>query len=179
MNLFLLSWDVEECARWHCDKHVVKMILELVQMLYTSWHMNMDTPVPGCAPLCKATGNHGYRRLSNPNHPMARWVRESRWNYLFTVKLAAALCVEFIHRYSHPHGCSEHVVWLSRHVPTAGFSAVGRTPIPQCMPDHYKCQASPITGYRNYYIGDKARFAKWSNRPEPEWFTAGTGPGTA
>jgi hypothetical protein len=167
MNLFLLSWDVETCARWHCDKHVVKMILELVQMLYTSWHINADH-VPGCAPICRSTGLRGYRKLSNPNHPMAKWVRASRWNYLFTVRLAAALCLEFNHRYAHHHGCTKHVVWLARHVPP--FVDLERTPIPQCMPDRYKSDTCPVQGYRNYYLGDKARFAAWSKRPEPDWW---------
>jgi hypothetical protein len=25
MNIFLLDWDVRQCAKYHCDKHVVKM----------------------------------------------------------------------------------------------------------------------------------------------------------
>jgi hypothetical protein len=166
MNLFLLSWDPTECAQWHCDKHVVKMILELVQMLYTTWHLN-NSYVPSCAPLCKSTGNRGYRKLSNPNHPMAKWVRESLWNYTFTIKLAAALCLEFKHRYSHYHGCTEHVLWLAKHVPR--FDNTEQTQIPQCMPDKYKV-ACPLQAYRNYYMGDKVAFASWSKRPEPVWW---------
>jgi hypothetical protein len=43
------------------------------------------------------------------------------------------------------------------------------TPIPQCMPDEYKAE-SPVTAYRNYYNGAKARFAKWKNKEVPQWF---------
>ena len=35
MNIFVLDDDIEKCARYHCDKHVVKMILESAQMLST------------------------------------------------------------------------------------------------------------------------------------------------
>ena len=28
MNIFFLDWDVDKCAKDHCDKHVVKMLLE-------------------------------------------------------------------------------------------------------------------------------------------------------
>lgn len=167
MNLFLLSWDVTQCAQWHCDKHVVKMILELVQMLYTAWQINNESDVPESAPLCKSTGNHGYRKLSNPNHPMAKWVRESRWNYIFTVKLASALALEFKHRYSKYHACTEHVLWLYSNIPK--FKSFKKTQIPQCMPEEYKNEC-PVQAYRNYYIGDKARFAKWSKRDEPYWW---------
>ena len=38
MNFFDLDDDDEACAEAHCDKHVVKMILESVQLLCTSLH---------------------------------------------------------------------------------------------------------------------------------------------
>ena len=167
MNLFLLSWNPTECAIWHCDKHVVKMILELVQMLYTAWQINNDTNLPSSAPLCKSTGQPGYKKLSNPNHPMAKWVRESIWNYKFTIKLASALAIEFKFRYNKYHACTEHVLWLSLNLPK--FSNRNKTEIPQCMPDEYKCKC-PITAYRNYYIYEKHGFAKWYKRNAPYWW---------
>ena len=167
MNLFLLSWDPQECAQLHCDKHVVKMILELVQMLYTAWQINNDSDVPESAPLCKSTGNHGYKKLSNANHPMAKWVRESKWNYIFTVKLAAHLAFEYNYRYSKFHSCDKHILWLASNIPK--FEKRKKTQIPQCMPDEYKA-ICPIQAYKNYYIGEKARFAKWSKRSVPNWF---------
>ena len=33
MNIFMLHEDPEENVKLHCDKHVVKMILEYAQML--------------------------------------------------------------------------------------------------------------------------------------------------
>ena len=36
MNIFALHWRQRKAARWHCDKHVVKMLLETVQLLYTA-----------------------------------------------------------------------------------------------------------------------------------------------
>ncbi len=36
MNIFVLHPDPRKAARWHADKHVIKMILEAVQMLYTA-----------------------------------------------------------------------------------------------------------------------------------------------
>lgn len=166
MNLFLLSWDPNECAQFHCDKHVVKMILELVQMLYTSWHLN-NNEVPRSAPICKSTQQNGYKKISNHNHPMAKWVRESKWNYLFTTKLATALCLEFIHRYGHYHGCTEHVLWLYDNLPS--FEIKEKTNIPQCMPEQYKTNC-PLEAYKNYYIGDKKRFATWTKRDVPLFF---------
>ena len=38
MNIFYLHSDPKTCASMHCDKHVVKMILETAQMLSTAHH---------------------------------------------------------------------------------------------------------------------------------------------
>lgn len=167
MNLFLLSLDPSECARWHCDKHVVKMILELVQMLYTAHHCTSSHTLSS-APLCKSTGRPGYK-MAHKNHPMTKWVREKRSNYNFTVKLASALCVEFEYRYHHYHSCTNHVLWLASNVPDLPRGP--KTQVPQCMPEEYKDTCS-VQAYRNYYIGDKARFAKWKMRPEPPWWNS-------
>ena len=35
INIFLLDYNVTQCAKYHCDKHVVKMPLESTQMLST------------------------------------------------------------------------------------------------------------------------------------------------
>lgn len=168
MNLFLLSLDPDQCAKWHCDKHVVKMILETVQMLYSAWHVN--GVLPSDAPLCKSTGNPGYK-LAHKNHPITKWMRASAGNYDFAVRLGAALCVEFEWRYGHYHECTKHVIWLAHHRPP--FDSQPMTPMPQAMPDEYKVEGDSVQAYRNYYIGDKVRFAKWSKRPQPPWWLHG------
>jgi len=37
------------------------------------------------------------------------------------------------------------------------------------MPEIYKVSCV-VESYRNYYRGDKRRFATWKNRSVPEWF---------
>ena len=41
MNIFFLDKDPRECARQHCDKHVVKMVIETAQLLSTA-HRLLD-----------------------------------------------------------------------------------------------------------------------------------------
>lgn len=36
MNIFVLDYNPERAAEYHCDKHVIKMILESAQMLCTA-----------------------------------------------------------------------------------------------------------------------------------------------
>jgi hypothetical protein len=45
------------------------------------------------------------------------------------------------------------------------------TPFAQAMPDEYKVEGDAVQAYRNYYIGEKARFATWKEPGlTPEWF---------
>lgn len=171
MNLFLLSIDPHECAKWHCDQHVGKMILETCQMLYTAhWINNPEACKTWNAPET-LKGDSGYKKLSNHNHPMAIWVRKCRSNYNFACKLALCLSIEFVERYGHTHASTGHAIWLVKHPPSFPDGASLRvTPIPQCMPEEYKC-TNPVLAYRRYYLGDKARFATWKRASSiPPWW---------
>lgn len=43
MNIFFLDRNIRKCAAYHCDKHVVKMILESTQLLSTALYLNRLT----------------------------------------------------------------------------------------------------------------------------------------
>ena len=43
MNIFFLDDDPKMCAQAHCDKHVVKMILEYAQIMSTA-HRVLNSP---------------------------------------------------------------------------------------------------------------------------------------
>ncbi|KAL6058029.1 39S ribosomal protein L22, mitochondrial [Balamuthia mandrillaris] len=99
MNLFILSWLVHEAARFHCDKHVVKMIVEATQLLYSAHHV-LHTPVrPDWASALVPAHLKAYR-ASHVNHPCSIWIRQCRANYMFAVDLGLALCQEYTRRFS-------------------------------------------------------------------------------
>ena len=53
MNIFYLDSDPIIAAQMQCDKHVVKMILESTQLLYTANHENGGTEnIKANAPIC-------------------------------------------------------------------------------------------------------------------------------
>ena len=93
MNIFFLSLDPAEAARLHCDKHVVKMILESCQLLYCA-HWMCGTIMP----------SNAYKK-THPNHPCAKWVRESQANYRWLCRLGLELCGEYTFRYGKHHKC--------------------------------------------------------------------------
>ena len=107
---------------------------------------------------------------THANHPCGIWVRESADNYKWLFDLFIALCEEKAHRY--PKGPNEtmfkYADFLSN--PPKNIPAKGFTEPALAMPNVYKKPGDPVTSYRHFYIGDKFRFAKWTNRNIPRWF---------
>lgn len=103
MNLFLLAADPRTAARWHCDKHVVKMILEICQLLYTAWHQSRTPFV--WSDVCP----HAPYRPTHRNHPVAHWIRQRAEHYVWACALGAALCEEYTRRYEKTHKCESHL----------------------------------------------------------------------
>ncbi len=38
------------------------------------------------------------------------------------------------------------------------------------MPEEYIIFEDAVQSYRNYYIGEKSSFAKWTKREIPDWY---------
>ena len=136
----------------YCDQHVIKILLEITQMLYAA---HDQTRVLKDAPFNKAGTRRGYR-ATHRNHPMCQWVRSSREAYLLATQIGMALALEYNARFQKVHACSIHIMWLFQHVPdifvavssdTAYYSTQG---IPECMPDEYK-DPDVVVAYTQYY----------------------------
>ena len=154
LNIFALSTDPKEAAKWHVDKHIVKMPLETAQILCTvRRHYGDDT-----APY-KATHKH---------HPCCKWACESVENYVWLCILGIELCTEYTHRYGRVHKCEAIIKECLLKVPKK-IANRGRTKFVQAMPDHCKMD-NPVLAYRNYYLQEKSHLAKWSNREIPHWW---------
>ena len=176
MNIFVLDESPKISARYHCDKHTVKMIVESAQMLSTA-HRMLD----GIEEVrLTKTGRKGrYYKLQDSrenvmykavhyNHPSTVWTRQSKANYEWHYKLFYELCKEYTHRYGKVHMTETKLLDALSKVPE-NIPDVGLTRFPQAMPDYCK-KSDPIDAYRYYYINEKKYFAKWTNREVPEWF---------
>jgi len=165
MNIFFLDLDPELCAQYHNDKHVVKMIVESCQLLYTChWTSAGDTPPPYISSTPNGTGYKPTHR----KHPCNIWLRESLDNYLWLLRLAKALVDEYHYRYGEKtHKCEEHLEWLSMVYPV-GLVSRGITP-PRCaMPEEYK-RPDAVDAYRAYYIGAKQPILQYRKRSKPSF----------
>ena len=175
MNIFYLHPKPSRCARWHCDKHVVKMILETAQLLYTAhWFTEMAVgriPSFATAPM-NGGGIRGYFSIHNPNHPSAIWTRESLEHYEWLCLLGFELCLEFRRRFGgKAHSCEAHMLWLYRNRP-AEMRARGWKEPPQAMPAEYKVVGNAVRAYRKYYLGGKTALLKYTGRGVPHWIRA-------
>lgn len=160
MNIFYLSHSPRKAAKYHCDKHVVKMILEACQMLFTAhWVITGGNSLQGCPyPPYKAAFK---------NHPCTIWARESLTNYKWLCRLGRYLCKEYTFRYKKIHKCYPYIKWLRRNLPP--IIDIGRTTVALAMPDKYKTDC-PVKSYRRYYKGDKSYFAVWEFTDTPYWY---------
>ena len=150
MNIFFLHKHPVIAAQMQCDKHVVKMVLETAQMLSTA---------------ARAQGHDVGYKSAYPKHPMTLWVNQSANNFRWAWLHGMSLAKEYTNRYDKIHKSQEILEQLENYA--TGDEAHITEP-PQCMPDQYKTN-DYVTAYRNYYVGDKKRFAKYTNRKPPEF----------
>lgn len=155
MNIFVLDWDAEICASYHCDKHICKMIIETAQILSSvHWMNNQEAPY----------------KLTHKNHPCCVWARDSLSNYRWLTQLGIELCKEYTNRYKRIHQVQSAIEWLMGNEPQ--IIDIGFTSPPQAMPEQYKGDDA-VEAYRRYYLGEKIRFARWKHSEIPLWFMEG------
>ena len=153
MNIFVLDKDFRKCARYHCDKHVVKMILESAQILCTvSNLMGLTTPY----------------RSTHIKHLCVKWAMQSIQNWCWLRRLASALNEEFKFRFGHKDNHKAYTIIENLEEPP--LPNIGLTEHPQAMPDIYKAPGNPVQAYRNYYVAMKRPFATWKRRRQPKWY---------
>lgn len=186
MNMFVLDDLPQKAAEYHCNKHVVKMILEAGQMgcaaHWMSWleHFGKSRKdfklMRDVKQFLKDNVPQDKQPpwgLTHVNHPCTIWTRQSAENYGWHMELMGCLLNEYNLRYDKIHKSTDVYHWLLKNKPIS-FPVQGRTPFPICMKEEYKVGDNPIQSYRMYYIKDKVRFAKWEPRAKtPDWFLQG------
>lgn len=187
MNIFVLDTDPMVAARYHCNKHVVKMILEAGQMLCTAhWMGHLAAQGRTLADFRRAKDAWAWLRevvpasdlplwkASHVNHPCSVWTRATLPNYRWHSELGLALCAEYTRRYGKVHKAQALHEWLAVHTPPAwGSLSRQQLPWPQCVPDD--CQGfDAVQAYRDYYSRHKSHFAVWAPLAStPDWYTGG------
>ena len=158
MNIFFFDRDPVKCAQDLCDKHVVKMTTETVQIISTAYFI--------------LTKTNGVYKPTHIHHPCVIWATKSYNNLKWLCEYAFALGNEYTKRYNKQHlAITKLINWLN----TVEGSLVGLyyveltwTDPPQCMPIQYN-NLDATKAYKDYYIGEKLKFAVWKYSNKPVW----------
>ncbi len=157
MNIFFLDKCLYRCVDKYHYKHLIKIILEICQMMYSDF---------GGDPEHDMLFGKPYRR-THANHPMTRWVNATPHNYLVAGAIGLILCKRYTSEYKRQHACEARIRWLVKHRTMNMRGQVGSgyeckcshkvcsvlrgcTPIPQCMPDVCK-REDTFDAYVVYY----------------------------
>jgi hypothetical protein len=170
MNLFVLHPNPIRAAEWMCDKHVVKMILEVAQMLSTA-HRELESSL--------VTDDCLLYKKTHLNHPSTIWCRTTGANYHWAYVHMIALCDEYTKRYGKTHLTDTKLRSVLCHFPEKLLDSCRPKDLtipPSCMPDKYFDRGNQVSktwkgcseSYQRYYQGEKAYMLtyKYSDTPK-------------
>lgn len=157
MNIFFLDRDPAVAAQLHCDKHVVKMVLETAQIL-SSVHHRYENPVT--------------YKPTHQKHPCVLWAGSSPMHYRWTQQLGEHLSRVYTHRHGKQHKSGKLIRGELELPPfRLAMSPVFWEDPPQCMPDEHK-DTDPVLAYQRYYRVAKYGITTWAMSVIPEFMYA-------
>ena len=170
MNIFVLDEDPIIAARYHCDKHIAKMILESLQIICTVYHkeINRKLMVSYDSSLEDLRNQIPYR-ATHQNHPSTIWAGESLENLKWLKELTKELNREYKRRFGSPENHKSYEVLFKLPTMSFMFPFEGLTPFAQAVADDCRHE-DVVVAYRKYYKLYKHHIAYWRNGT-PEWFT--------
>lgn len=188
MNIFILDTDIENCALYHCNKHVNSQLKESVQILCTVlWKDGYefggvkieDLKLMNKSDKMEFKNNCPIYLPTHINHPCVKWVCESNQNWVYVRHLGCLLHREWLRRFHYNE--VDVVIHKSSTVlhslPDVYGPNCDMTPFVQCMPDKYKVNTGSlytdaVYAYRKYYLSEKKHILTWgpkSCRFIPPW----------
>ena len=120
--------------------------------------------------LCTALNKKGFStpyKSTHIKHPCVLWVEQSYGNFSWLQNLALALNTEYRFRFERD---SDHKsIFVLNDISNYEYENQGLTEFAQAMPNKYKTPGDAVKAYRQFYVGEKMGFAKWTKRSVPEW----------
>ena len=120
--------------------------------------------------LCTVLNKKGFTapyKSTHIKHPWVLWVEESFENFAWLQNLAVALNAEYRFRFERD---SDHKsIFVLNEISNYNYDSRGLTEFAQAMPDKYKIPGNAVKAYKQFYLGEKMKFAKWTKRHSPKW----------
>lgn len=167
MNIFFLDKDPSVAVKALTNEHAVKMVLETAQLLCTA-HRVLDGKhfitknkighrKQEWAMHDKDLDNKLYK-ATHFNHPVAKWVRDSKANYLWAYSYFENIAREYELRFKKTHK-SWKVLENALKVVPKNIPDKGLTSINPAVPDIYLSEKNrnALEIYRDYYRNEKLK----------------------
>lgn len=160
MNIFILDTNPRIAAKYHNNKHVVKMILESAQMLCTAVNfMSGEQITP--------------YKSTHLSHPCSVWARRTLGNWLWLHELMLELNEEYKLRFNHEEDHLAVIKLRESNIVDKAKSVLcneNMTKFVTAMPDYCKSPNDDVVeSYRNYYMKEKKDLANWKTAI-PYWY---------
>ena len=163
VNFFYLDANPSNCAKYYCDKHVLKIPIEIAQILSKIHHI-LKTKID----LKKIYANS---KVVKETLGPYLWSLMSLDNYIWTCDLGLELINEYKYRFEKPTHKTELVLLHLKENPPP-IESKGITPF--IMTNKYDMfqyiSSNPITNARYNYAEMKCANDKWTKRTKPKWF---------
>ena len=174
MQVFILDADIANIANCYFDSHIVKIPLEIAQIICTTVRAKIDFSADTIDPPLY--------RMAHINHPWVKWSMKSCSNFWYLAALHEWLTDEYSYRFRKIHGTCITVdraceIFESKlddraceifESKSSEDCSIETRKFPLCMPDQYK-DIDAVKSYRTYYLKEKMHLCKYTNRPIPEW----------
>ncbi len=168
MNIFCIDKDPIQSAKWLCDQHCNKMVLESAQMVANCFSEEV-------LELAPKTKKGTTRKYSYWKHPCSIWARETLGNLDWLLRHSLAMEVERLDRGFNPHFSAEFLHWAYENIlKSANDLSLEQTPFAIAINEAMSCRqestfesSDEVGKYRLYYKLDKP-FATWKKN-KPLW----------
>jgi hypothetical protein len=163
VNFFYLDKDPKICAQYYCNKHVLKIPIEIGQILSKIHH-----ELKSGADYSKLYKNSLV--VKDTIGPYV-WALESIDNYNWTVQLGLALIDEFKFRYNRDTHKTENIIkYLYNNPPNLPKIGITKFKITNKFDMFQYISSDPIICARYNYAEMKCANDKWTKRDKPDWF---------
>ena len=170
MNIFCIDQDPIQSAKWLCDQHCNKMVLESAQMVANCFTLETLESAP-------KTQKGTARKHSYYKHPCSIWARQTFGNLSWLLNHSLAMEIERLDRGFKPHFSAEFLHWAFDQFLRADNieeESLEQTDFAIAISNDMKCRQvygfddlDAVSKYRLYYKYDKP-FATWKKN-KPLW----------
>jgi hypothetical protein len=171
MNIFVVDVRPEIAARQLCNRHIIKMPSETVNLLLWPFKLQgIDLP---------KNENGETIRLSHLNHPCSIFTRLNSVNYNWVWSHYFYLCAEYKERYKRTHGSFIYNQFILENYSKLNLPyGDNLTDFPRCFGNVINLEDSndicTVDLYHKYYWLDKQEFARWPSIDKiPSWWYGG------